>query len=450
MSIPKEPQFHPKTYSQQNHYYKSRIIIGTKSLPFNPNSPLTLFIDINSCFATVEQQYNPSLRGNPVAIAAYTGPTGTIVASSIEAKKLGIKTGMRVAEAQKIYPKIVVLKPDPPKYRTVHKKLKNLLYEFSPKVTPHSIDEFSLDIEKTPAQQKGAIATALKIKSQIKERIGEWITVSIGIAPNIFLAKTASNLEKPNGLQTIDSNNFLQVFSKLTLTELCGIKAGNASRLATQGVFTVLDFYHADIPKLCKAFGSIEGYYWHLKLHGWDVEKIGGGESFFNGFAKEKIKKSFGNSYAIPGNIAKKEDLAPILYKLVEKTATRLRQDGYKAKSFSVSILYKDGTYWKGHKNLEKYTNISGETYKIMFRLLLKAPEQKPVRILAESCFRVVKTNKQQLGLFDGVKNEKEEILAKVMDSVNKKFGDFTLKPAELLKAKSAAPDRIGFDIIKI
>ena len=104
MSIPKEPQFHPKTYSQQNHYYKSRIIIGTKSLPFNPNSPLTLFIDINSCFATVEHQYNPSLRGNPIAIAAYTGPTGTIVASSIEAKKLEIKTGMRVAEAQKIYP----------------------------------------------------------------------------------------------------------------------------------------------------------------------------------------------------------------------------------------------------------------------------------------------------------------------------------------------------------
>ena len=422
----------------------SSFFTGTKSLPFNSAQPLTLFIDINSCFATVEQQYNPSLRGKPLAIAAYTGSTGTIVAASIEAKKLGIKTGMHVNEAQKIFPKIIVLEPDPPKYRAVHKKLKSLLYEITPKIKPLSIDEFSIDIERTPAQQKGAVATALQIKSDIKAKVGDWITVSIGIAPNIFLAKTASNLEKPDGLQTIDSTNYLQVFSKLSLTDLCGIKSGNASRLAAQGIFTVLDFYHADIPVLRRAFGSIEGYYWHLKLHGWDVEKITGGEKF-NAYNSNEVKKSFGNSYAIPGNVGKKEDLAPILYKLVEKTATRLRQEGYKAKSFSINILYRDGTRWKCHKNIEKYINLSGEIYRIMYKLLLKAPEQKPVRILAETCFRVAKTDKQQLGLFDGVKSDKEEILSKAMDSVNKKFGDFTLKPAKLLKAKSAAPDRIGF-----
>ncbi len=322
----------------------------------------------------MEQQYNPSLRGRPLAIAAYTGPTGTIIASSIEAKKLGIKTGMRVNEAKKIAPKIAILPPDPPKYRTVHKNLKTVLTTYTPLVTPHSIDEFCIDIAKTPSARIGAQETALKIKADIKAKVGDWITVSIGIAPNTFLAKTASNLQKPDGLRTIDSTNFLEVFADLNLTDLCGIKSGNASRLATGGIFTVLDFYHATIQKLCRAFGSIEGYYWHLKIHGWDLEN-----SALSGFSKdgagslrkgilEPKKKSFGNSFAIPGKMTKKSDLAPVLYKLVEKTAIRLRREGYKAKKFSLNILYRDGTRWKDHKSLDKYVDGTLEIYRILFK----------------------------------------------------------------------------------
>jgi DNA polymerase-4 len=416
-------------------------LTGVKSLPFNPAIPYKLFIDINSCFATVEQQYNPSLRGKPLAIAAYAGPTGTIIASSIEAKKLGIKTGMRVNEAQKIFPKLIVMEPDPPKYRTVHKNLQKVLYAYTPLVTPHSIDEFSIDIEKTPAQKVGAIQTALQIKQDIKAKVGDWITVSIGIAPNIFLAKTASNLQKPDGLKTIDSTNFLEIFKGLSLTELCGIKSGNASRLATQGIFTVLSFYQANIKTLCTAFNSIEGYYWHLKIHGWDLEN-----SCINTFAKGEKKKSFGNSFAVPGKIFKKSDLAPILYKLVEKTAIRLRREGYKAKKFSLNILYRDGTHWKGHKVLDKYVDGTAEIYKVLFRLLAKCPQEKPVRILAESCFDVAQTGEKQLDLFESLETgSKKEGLGEAIDAINQKYGDMTVASAELLKVKTFAPDRIGF-----
>jgi DNA polymerase-4 len=371
-------------------------------------------------------------------VAAYTGPSGCILAASIEAKKLGIKTGTRVKDARTICPKIVVMEPDSPKYRTVHKKIKELLYSITPKVIPKSIDEFSIDIENTPAQKIGTIQTARQIKADIKAKVGEWITVSIGISPNIFLAKTASNLEKPDGLQIIDATNFQRVFTNLSLTELCGIKSGNASRLATQGIFSVMDFYQANIEKLCKAFGSIEGYYWHLNMRGWDVAK-----TLKNGVITSSNRNSFGNSYAIPGGMAKKTDLAPILYKLVEKTAIRMRNEGYKAKSFSVNILYRDGTCWKNHKSVNKYIDQTAEIYRNMFRLLAYCPHEKPVRILAETCFHMAKTNKKQLSLFENT--EKSDILSETIDKINKKFGDMTVKSAELLKVETAAPDRIGF-----
>lgn len=407
-------------------------ITGINRVPFNPAHPYKLFIDINSCFATVEQQYNPKLRGKPIAIAAYTGPSGCIIAPSIEAKKIGIKTGMRVKDAYDICPKIIVMEPDAPKYRVVHRKIREVLETYTPKIVPKSIDEFAIDIEKTPAQRKGSITTAKSIKQDIRNRVGEWITVSIGIAPNIFLAKTASDLEKPDGLQIINAENHRKIFAQMELTDLKGIKSGNASRLATKQIFTVLDLYTANVETLKSAFGSIAGYYWHLRIRGWEIDNN-----------EPETKKSMGNSYAIPRGVSKKENLAPTLYRLTEKTASRLRKEGYKAKGFSLIISYKDGTCWKDYKVAAKYMDETRTIYKILYRLLNKCPHERPIRILAETCFYLQKTSKKQLELFSDT--QRQERLLRAVDKINAKFGDFTLTWAEMLKAKEAAPDRIGF-----
>lgn len=409
-------------------------ITGLKEVPFNKENPYKLFIDINSCFATIEQQHNPKLRDRPIAIAAYTGPSGCIIAPSIEAKRLGIRTGMRVYEAKKIYPKIIVMEPDAPKYRKTHKKIKKLLNSYTPNVIPKSIDEFVIDIEKTPAQREGSIQTALNIKENIKDKIGEWITVSIGISTNIFLSKTASDLEKPDGLQIINYENHLKVFSNLKLTDLKGIKSGNASRLATQSIFSVLDLYKANIETLCTAFNSIAGYYWHLRIKGYEIDNN----------SSEK-KKSIGNSYAVPGSIKQINKLAPILYKLVEKTTSRMRKNSYKARGFGLNLKYRDGTFWKTHKVIEKHIDGTQEIYKIFLRLLKNCPKEKPVRIIAETCFYLVQSNKKQLGLFNCEEKKEKDKLQKTIDEINEKFGDLTIKPGEILKAEDAAPDRIGF-----
>ena len=168
-----------------------------------------MLVDINSCFATIEQQANPLLRGKEVVVAAYEGEGGCVLAASREAKKLGIKTGWRVKDAKKICPDIVVLTPDIEKYRFINKRLKKILLTFCPKVQTKSIDEFFLDFEGI---NDNLVEVGLKIKKEIKNKLGEWITVSIGIGANLFLAKIASNLKKPDGLFEINENNFLKIY----------------------------------------------------------------------------------------------------------------------------------------------------------------------------------------------------------------------------------------------
>ncbi len=402
---------------------------------FTPKDPTILHIDINSCFATIEQQANPKLRGKPVAIAAYETDRGCILAASVEAKRLGIKTGMRVKDGKSIYPGLRILQPDPWKYRDVHLKLRNLLRTYTDNLNPKSIDEFVLNLEGYPAYRRGIVEIALEIKSRIKKEIGEWITVSIGIAPNRFLAKTAAGLNKPDGLDVIDKNNYIDVFTRLELTDLCGIKRANATRLAAHGIFNVLDFYNASARTLRAAFASVNGYYWYLRLHGWEPDDVVFG------------RHSYGNSYALPKPLSRLDELAPILYKLVEKTGRRLRKGGYKAKGVHVAVTYWDGSYWHEGHLTGKTLFDSREIYKEAYKILSRSPYQKPVAILAESCFGLTSSNISQTVLFD--EGNYPERLTNALDNISDKWGDFSIIPAAMLGTGDYVPDRIAFGGIK-
>ncbi len=392
-----------------------------------------MHVDINSCFATIEQQANPKLRGKPTVVAAYTSASGCILASSIEAKKLGIKTGMRVKEAKLIYGKIIVLPPDPDKYRAVHVRLKKLLAEYCLKLNPKSIDEFVMDFENMPSYHKGMVSVAKEIKKRIRAEIGEWISVSIGISTNRFLAKMAAGLIKPDGLEVIDSTKYLEVYNKISLMDLTGIKRRNTARLNSMGIFTVMGFYNSPQWKLKAIFHSA-GYYWYLRLHGFEIDDVSFG------------RHSYGNSYALPKPYQKIEDLTPILQKLVEKTGARLRKAGYRAKGVHLGILYRDRTYWHKGMSLPDYVFDSRDVYKALFKLLLTSP-RKPVRNLAESVFGLVRIKEHQLAFFEDV--EVKSKLVQAIDAINDKWGSFTVTPARMLTAKRDVADRIAFGGVK-
>src|SRR5450759_2027051 len=161
-------------------------------LGLNQADPMTLVIDLNCAFASIEQQHDPKLRGKPLAIAAYATDAATIVSSSREARDLGIKTGMRVYEAKAIYPRIIVREPNPPLYRAASDSLIEILLRHSPDVLRMSIDEASLNLAGTPDRVKlGPEGVGRAIKQAIRAEIGECVTCSVGVSTSIWMAKQA-------------------------------------------------------------------------------------------------------------------------------------------------------------------------------------------------------------------------------------------------------------------
>lgn len=405
-------------------------------MEFNTTPSTIMHIDLNSCFAAIEQQANPHLRGKPVVVAAFTTNKGCILASSIEAKKLGIKTGMRVVDGKSIYPNLIVLVPDPWKYRNVHIKLKNIISDYTSDFAPKSIDEFVLNMKGYPKLVAGSMrGVACEIKQRIKNEIGEWLTVSVGIAPNRYLAKVAAGLHKPDGLDEINRANFLDVYSHLKLTDLTGIKLRNAARLNSFEIYSVLDFYNAPVWKLRVAFHSITGLYWHLRLYGYEIDD-----------AQQK-RKSYGNSVAIGANLSKTTDLSPILARLTEKMCSRVRAAGYRAGGIHLMIIYKDGSWWHKGSTLTRPLSDSRDIYKKLFMLLLEAASDSPVLNLAVSCFGLTKDKVLQLDFFED--GEKKENLVKVIDLVNERWGDSTISAARSMGGANVIVDRIAFGGVK-
>lgn len=404
-------------------------------MEFNSAPGNCLHMDLNSCFATIEQQANPFLRGKPLVVAAFNSYKGCILASSIEAKRLGIKTGMWVGEAQKIYPKLKVLTPDPWKYRNVHLKLKKLVSEYTNDFTPKSIDEFVLNLGDYAALKASPSAVARELKTRIKKEIGDWLTVSIGIAPNRYLAKIAAGLHKPDGLDEINKDNFADIYSRLKLTDLTGIKERSAARLASMGIYSVMDFYEAPIWRLRAAFHSITGLYWHLRLSGYEIDDF------------ESKRGSYGNSVALGKNIAKIEELSPILARLTEKMCGRVRSAGYTASGIHLALVYKDGSFWHKGRHLSKACFDTQDIYKAAFRLLIGANPQKPVLNIAVSVFDLSRNKELQLGLFED--EVKKESLTKSVDEINSHWGDFTVGSAKSFGGAKVVMDRIAFGGVK-
>ncbi len=398
-------------------------------MDFNKAPSTTVHLDLNSCFASVEQQSNPLLRGRPIAVAAYNSPRGCVLAASIEAKKLGIKTGVQVFEAKRLCPQIVILTPDPDKYRFVHLQLRQLLLSYTNDVVAKSIDEFVLKFDVS--QSSELFNLSRDIKKKIRLHIGDWLTVSIGIGPNRFLAKQASNLKKPDGLEEINFQNYQSVYSKLSLTDLHGINTHLSARLGSVGIYTVTNFYNSDISHLRQAFHSINSYYWYLRLRGYEIDSVDFG------------RKSFGHMYSLPKQFSKAEDLAPVLQKLVEKTGFRLRSHSYYTSGIHLGLLYTDHSYWHQSKKLSSTIFSSADIYRHVFRLLLRSPLDKPVANIAVSCFGLKKNNVIQLDLFNTVfKNIK---LSSAIDGLNKKYGHFVVSPANMINTRDLVVDRIGF-----
>ncbi|MDQ6876210.1 MAG: hypothetical protein M3082_00620, partial [Candidatus Dormibacteraeota bacterium] len=294
--------------------------------------PATLVIDLNCAFASIEQQHDPMLRGQPIAIAAYATDAATIVSSSREARDLGIKTGMRVFEAKAIFPRVIVREPNPPLYRAASDQLIEIMERHTPDVLRMSIDEASMNLAATPDLVKlGPEGVGRAVKSAIREEIGECVTCSVGISTSIWMAKQASNLDKRDGLQRIDHTNLVRVFERLELTDLSGIAAASAARLKKAGIHTALDFLYATPDQLGLAGMREEvASSWHQRLRGFE------GSTF-----ESAARKSYSHSHVLARATSSQSQLEELLMRLSDMVGRRLRSAGRRGGVVSIGVVYR-------------------------------------------------------------------------------------------------------------
>lgn len=408
-------------------------------LPVNYAQPLIMHIDLNSCFAIIEQQANPLIRNKPVAVAAYDTPRGMVLAASYEAKRMGIKLGVNVAEAKKLCPGIIVMMPDPAKYRDAHRRFREVLLNYTSDVTPKSIDEFVIDFSGSPALRAGKslVDTGYDIKDKIKRSLGEYVTVNVGIASNRFLAKVAAGLNKPDGLDVIDARNLRQTYAKLQLTDLPGINIRYEARLNFGGIYTPLQFMDADGDYLKKqVFKSKVGMDWHYRLRGWEVDNV------------VWERKSYGHQYALGKKTVDRQALAQLLMKLCEKTGRRMRRSGYSASGISLWLNFANRGHW--HKGRDTRNNMysTQDIYLQAHKLLTQAVIQAEVTNMSVTVYRLTPSDPAQLDLFAGSHIDKRA-LSKAADEVNDKYGEFTLVPALMANMEDLILDRIAFGSVR-
>jgi DNA polymerase-4 len=287
-----------------------------------------LFVDFNSYFASVEQQDDPALRGRPVAVAPVMAETTCCIAASYEAKAFGIRTGTPVWEARERCPEIVVLQGRPARYVEVHHQLMQAIQDCIPHGKAESIDEVPCWLIGRERKRENAEAIARQIKTTLLDRGFDAIRCSIGIAPNKFLAKTASDMQKPDGLTVLEMADLPHTLHRLELREFCGIGPSMERRLQRAGIRSVEALCAASRERLRAAWGSVEGERYWLQLRGFELPE------------RKSQRGSVGHSHVLGPELRSYDGARSVLFKLLAKAAMRLRHEGFLAGGLAIRMRF--------------------------------------------------------------------------------------------------------------
>ncbi len=390
-----------------------------------------LHLDMNSYFASVEQQANPFLRGKPVAVLATMTSHGCALASSKEAKAFGVKTGIRADEARQRCPQITFVEVDPAKYRSTTKRIFTILTEYSEAIEPYSIDEAFLDLTGAAPSLEAAAQLGYEIKQRIQDEIGEWLTCSMGVATTRWLAKFGGDTAPKGGLVILHRGNIGAYLTGRDVQEAWGIAAATAARLNALGIFTLDQLMVASPVNMLETMG-MRGYELWANVNGVEL----------GGLETPRPPKSIGHSHVLRVRTRDPRFHKGLVARLCERAGRRLRELGLEA----------HGVY--AHASLELRGGIGGSrklgvgisSTPAMFRAIW-AMLEPGVRVDRPTYYAVglfrLRPMTNQLSLFGALKSS---ALARAMDALNNKYGEETVVQGELLRLEDHhAPDRIGF-----
>lgn len=387
-----------------------------------------ILVDMNAFFASVEQRDCPEWRGRPIAIT--NGKQGTcIITSSYEARRFGIKTGMRLSAAKELCPDLIQVPADPVRYAETSKSIMQALGQLTPDIEIFSVDEAFLDVTKCQLLFGSPERIAHLAKQLVYEAAG--VHCSIGVSGDKTTAKFAAKLQKPDGFTVIPPWEAKKRLASVPVTELCGIKTGIGNFLANHGVYVCADMEKLPISILAKRFGNIGRRIWYM-CQGADPDPI---------CTQVPHPKSMGHGKVMPPRTQSAEVIETYLMHMCKKLGERLRLHHFYAQHFFIGLLNYDLGWLGGRGKTLQATQDEKEIFQLGLFILNQCWEGQPVGQIQVTALDP-RGNGRQLDFLVG-ENDKRLRLYQTLDAINSRYGEFTIVPAPLL-ARSQMPNVIA------
>ena len=379
-----------------------------------PAERFILHLDMDAFFAAVEQREDPSLKGRPLLIG-HDGPRGVVATASYEARPFGCHSAQPMAVARRNCPHAVVLPVRMNLYRQVSDQVFAILHAFSPVVEPLSIDEGFVDLTGTERLHGDPESVARRIKDHIRSGLN--LTASIGVAPNKFLAKLASDMNKPDGLTVIRPQDVDTVLPPLPVTRIWGVGKATAERMRTYGIRTIGDLRGKTEAWLAEFFGS-EAERYYLLARGLDERPVLGDED----------AKSIGHEQTFEVDVADPAEVRRVLLGQVEQVAARVRRHAFLARGVSLKIRFGNFQTVSRSATLPSPTDATDELWDGA-RALFEGWPFRPVRLIGVTAERLSR-GQSQLDLFHDERRERRRRLDAAADDINRRFGKRSIRRA--------------------
>ncbi len=375
-----------------------------------------IHVDMDAFYASVEQRDRPELRGRPVVVGGSPEQRGVVSAASYEAREFGVRSAMAMATAVRLCPHLVRLPVDMAKYQAVSRQVMDILRQFTPLLEPLSIDEAFLDV--TGCEK--LFGTAGEIAGQIKDRIRQEVglTASVGVAPNKFLAKLASDLEKPDGLVVVEEHEVEDFLRDLPISHLWGVGKVTEEALQRIGIRTIGDLAQRPREELQRRFGE-HGTHLHQLAHGRDDRPVQhSGEA-----------KSVSSETTFAQDTSDAEVLHRVLLRLSEDVGRRLRKVGLRGRTVQLKLRFADFKTITRSRTLDAPTDSDAAIYAAARALLARAgARRRLVRLLGVGVSNFARA--QQRTLFD---DEPSATVDEAVDELRERYGRDSIRRARLV-----------------
>ncbi|MCP4375828.1 MAG: DNA polymerase IV [bacterium] len=369
--------------------------------------------DMDEFFAAVEKLDNPTLRGKPLLVGGDPAGRGVVATASYEARKFGCHSAMPMARAVRICPDAVVLPVRGKRYRQVSEEIFEIMGEFTPLVERLSIDEAFLDITGSQRLLGPASEVAADVKTRIKSRTG--LTVSVGLAPNKFLAKLASDLDKPDGLTIIEPDRIHEVLDPLDIRKLWGVGPAAAKRFEKLNIRTIGQLRHASSELIRTRLGS----------GGQQLQRLSAGLDD-RPVTPDSRAKSIGQEQTFRTDIDDLTELSRILLDQTEQVSRRLRRSGLKARTVTLKLRYGDFTTLTRSVTLDSATDVTELLWRAARGLLdnWASGQSHPLRLLGMTASQLAGSGGVQGSLFSDPGQETQQRIDRAVDEIANRFGD--------------------------